>query len=282
MYEGIYGMSCVENQVLALLRRRGEDIRRLYGGGAMPLKELFFHMVVQGQRPEFFDGVPRIQDQLKERGILVMERRRSEDPRPAREAVRRAGPDGAVLLRVTPAFTRQTLRARGFRQDHFVLAEPRGDRFLLFNDLPETRVELTSRELTGAYGGEYFTLTFTGPLTGADPEPPRRFSPEAHRPFCFYREDLRDIPEAGIRLRNLVGVYKVLRRRLAAYYDGRVDTGCITGRLPRVEKIYALLEYRNLKGGVDTAPYFALLEELCRLDDEMLEELKKELERVKS
>lgn len=280
MYEGIYGMSCVENQVLALLRRRGEDIRTLYGGSAVPLKELFFYMVIQGQKPEFFDGVPRIQDQLKERGLLKMERHRAEDPRGAREAVRHAGPDEAVLIKVTPSFTRETLRARGFRVDHFVLAEPRQEDFVLYNDIPETTADLTSRQLSRVYAGEYFTLAFQGSLPETAPSS-RRFSPESHQPFCFYEEDLHDIPEAGIRLRNMVGVYKILRYRMAAYYSLRADTACVTGRMSRVEKIYTLMEYRNLKGGLDMAPYFALLQELCQLDDGMMRQLQTELECVK-
>ena len=58
-------MSCVENQVLAILRERRNDIRPLYHNSAVPLRELFFSLVVRGEKPYRFYLVPRIQEELK-------------------------------------------------------------------------------------------------------------------------------------------------------------------------------------------------------------------------
>ena len=46
MFEGLYGLSCVENQVLAFLRQQEVDVAPLYYNSAVPLKELFFFMVI--------------------------------------------------------------------------------------------------------------------------------------------------------------------------------------------------------------------------------------------
>ena len=72
MFEGLYGLSCVENQVLAFLRQQEVDVAPLYYNSAVPLKELFFFMVIQGMSPVRFDRVGRIQDDLRAiRTLLV-------------------------------------------------------------------------------------------------------------------------------------------------------------------------------------------------------------------
>ena len=65
MFEGLYGLSCVENQVLAFLRQQRVEVAPLYYNSAVPLKELFFFLVIQGIRPVYFDRVRRIQDDLR-------------------------------------------------------------------------------------------------------------------------------------------------------------------------------------------------------------------------
>ena len=66
----VYGLSCVENQILRLLDGRGWDITRLYANSAIPMKELFYRIVRQGERFERFERIPRIQTLLREEGLL--------------------------------------------------------------------------------------------------------------------------------------------------------------------------------------------------------------------
>ena len=51
MFEGLYGLSCVENQVLAFLRQQEVDVAPLYYNSAVPLKELFFLHGHPGDEP---------------------------------------------------------------------------------------------------------------------------------------------------------------------------------------------------------------------------------------
>ena len=78
MFEGLYGLSCVENQVLAFLRQQEVDVAPLYYNSAVPLKELLFFMVIQGMSPVRFDRVGRIQDDLRARGMLAFEKREQD------------------------------------------------------------------------------------------------------------------------------------------------------------------------------------------------------------
>ena len=70
MFEEVYGLSCVENQLLALLREEGNDIRPLYHNAAVPLEKLVGFFMREGGKPYRFYEVPRIQDELTELGVL--------------------------------------------------------------------------------------------------------------------------------------------------------------------------------------------------------------------
>lgn len=280
MFEQVYGFSCVENQVLARLKSRGMDIVPLYHEAAMPIKELFFFMVIEGKKQEYFDRVTRAQDLLRDMGIIDFRRRRARcDDLP--DMIRNQPDTNDVLIRVNEGFAKEVLHARALRSDHFVLVSRNGDGFVLLNDIPELAVPVNDSGLIAAAQGEYFLLTVCRDITDEDREAlwrMRRFRAENHIPFCFYKKDLEGIPEVGIRLRNMAGIYKALRRRMAAYYGDFVDTAFIRERIPQMERYYAMLEYYNLKKTVPLEKYFLLLDELNGMEQEIMKELKCRLE----
>lgn len=216
-------------------------------------------------------------------GIINFRRRRARcDDLPD---MIRSQPDSCdILIRVNETFTKEVLHARALRNDHFVLASRKGDGFVLFNDIPEIAVPVDDSGLIAAAQGEYFHLTVCRDMTDEDREilwRTRKFRAENHVPFCFYEKDIEGIPQVGIRLRNMAGIYKTLRRRMTAYYGDFVDTAFIRERLPQMERYYAMLEYYNLKKTVTLDKYFLLLDELNGMEQEIMKELKDKLEEDK-
>ncbi len=265
----VYGLSCVENQLLFFLRERGWDIARLYANAAIPLQELFTLFVRRGERYERFERIPRIQTLLKEEGLLSLTRHTADSRRAADEA-RAAGPDRAVLVMVTPDFARRALHARGLRDDHYVRLTAEGDGCRLRNDLPETEVLLSPQELDAAYGGNYLLAAVQRENTPQDDRrrwENRLFPAEALEPFSVGPEDfdsavLSDVPELARRLRDLAGIYKLTRYQMQAYYAPAADTAFMRELLERAEKRYAQWGYYHLKKETDPAPLIALFEAL--------------------
>ena len=71
MFEDIYGLSCIENQVLAILKERNQKIALTYSDSAMPVHEIFKIIVRHGVRQENFSHLRRVHDLLKELGVIV-------------------------------------------------------------------------------------------------------------------------------------------------------------------------------------------------------------------
>ena len=298
MFEHLYGLSCIENQTLAILRERGMDIRPLYRDCAMPVKELFFFLIYHGNKQEYFDRITRVQDLAREIGIISMElcgrnhklvSKKTPDMNKAITALRSAKENQYMLVRVTEEFTKNQLRARGLRSDHYVRVTATGGCFDAINDIPEITLTLTCEELAAAYGGDFFKLRVNRDITNTDREQihkSRVFKAEKNTEFHFDISDfdpVRRFPnepeDVGIRLRNMAGVYKALRYRMAEYYGQYIDTDFIRERLPEAEKCYSVFEYYNLKKSIAFERYFEVFETLNQLDNELMEELKRRIER---
>lgn len=280
MFEGLYGLSCVENQVLAFLRQQGIEVAPLYYNSTVPLKELFFFMVIQGMRPAYFDRVKRIQDDLKERGVLAFEKRK-QALTVWLEALKEQTKTEAVLILVSPEFTKHVLMARGFRDDHYVRLFWAEGNWVIANDIPDKTMTLTAGELQNAYAGEGFSFRLCRPLTREDRRQywnSRLFKPENHTPFWFYEQDLDGVSDVGSRLRDMVGIYKQLRCRTVAYYENwGFDMAFMRDRQPEIERLYALSEYYHLKRGIPPSQFYGLLQELARIDNALMTELRSRL-----
>lgn len=276
----VYGMSCVENQTLFLLRTCGWDISRLYSHCAIPLRELFYLFVRCGLRYERFERIPRIHQQLREEGLLSITKR-EDGAKETAAAARGAGWNQAVLMMVDTVFARCVLHARGLRDDHYVRLLPDGDGFRLRNDLPETEAFLRPEELASAYAGRYLFVQVIRANTPADDRrrwERRIFRAEDLEPFYLEPDDMDDTEDLARRLRDMAGIYKLTRYQMRAYYAHAMDTSFMDATLLQAEKRYAQFEYCNLRREKSRERLFALLRGLNEEDVALTKRLRAGLE----
>lgn len=247
MYENLYGMSCLENQVLAVLNGRMEPLSNLYHDSAISAGVLFDLMVVQGQQPEYFTGVARIQDILKDLGIIELKLQK-QPLQMMEKAYASCNKNQYILPAIKPAFTRNRLYARGLRGDHYALLTKINGKYYLYNDIPEKRVPLDIFS-DDFYNGMYFTLTFHRGLTNEDKQ-------WLHESRCFFPGKMsvnhQQIPAQSFSdfskcLCNFTGVLKTMRYRMRAYYRNYCDTRFLDGYPEALEKQYALLAYLSYR-----------------------------------
>lgn len=280
MFERIYGISCVENHVLAQLNQCGMDVSMLYYDSAITLHALYRSLVEDDVRPEYFDLLPRSQDTLKELGVIHLELIRDSDAEHVWHRAYTLTDNDHMLLRTAPDFVQRTLLARGFRPDHYVLAGRSGEQMELINDIPERTVRVSKEVFESCYAKDYFHLTVCRRLDTVDRE--RLWNNRTYRlddlePFRFDVDALRNMDHYGVRLRNLAGMCKLFRYRLAEYYRYFVPTDFIYDIIPLYQKYYATLEYYNLKKNVSMDCYAALLGDMIQTDYRLLKELKRRI-----
>ena len=280
MFERVYGMSCVENQVLALLQKRGMDISMLYYDCAIPISALFGSLVECGIRQEYFHQLPKSQDILKELGVIRLDL--TKEPNAGQVLTRIEQNDGNafVLARITPEFVQKSLWAKGLRPDHYVLVQRAGSQIILTNDIPERTIQISKEEFEACYAQEYFLLTINRTLNPTDRERLwnlRTFRLERPAAFEVSMDALGNIDNFGIRLRDLAGVCKLMRYRLAEYYRHFVSTEFIYRSISLYQKYHATFEYYNLKQNIPLKRYYSLLCEMIQTDRRLLEELRRRI-----
>lgn len=284
MYEKIFGLSCVENHILAILGQRNEKIEYAYYDCAVPFKDLYTDLVLKGIKQEYFSLLDRIQEVLKKLGIIELVKIRSPRFDEIKQVICRCEENEYILMRVTPDFTKTKLLARGFRPDHFVYVRSNGNDFKVFNDIPERVVFLTASQLKEGYDGEYFRLSVKRKLNDEDIKylwNTRKFKPEVFHEQNLEINNFEGIGNIGIKLRNLAGTYKLLRYRMIYYYGNYMNTEYIQEVMPRIEKMYAILEYYNLKSEISMDKYMDLFYKLWEADKSLMQQLKKEMECLK-
>lgn len=277
MYSDIYGFSCIENQVLAILNERKQKIELTYHDCAVPIHELYSIMVNQGTKQENFNYIQRVQDILRELGVIsfIMENSGSIDD--LIDEIKACNENEYILIRVKPEFTIGTLHARGFRSDHYVLVKPSEIGFDIYNDIPACIVSVDRKQLSKAYNGSYIKLCVLKELDVQDANKlweTRRYKPECWTIVAYDETDIGNIDEIGIKLRNLAGVNKTLKRRMAQYYGIYTDTKFIYQRLAELDRLYASAEYYVLKRNTQTEKWLSILNTLYSIDTEIFTQLK--------
>lgn len=283
MFGELYGLSCVENQVLAILKGRGNAIVPLYHQCAIPLKELFFFLVVKGEDPYYFSCMPRIQDELKQLGLLNICLKKPQNRHSLQDLICNCKENEYVLLRVTPEFTKSELHARGFRNDHFVRIAPQENGFVIYNDIPETVITVPADKLDRISGGECLLVAVNGKVDEKLKQElwnDRLFKAEKYVPTYFQPCDLEEIEDFPARLRNMMLMYKLLRYRLADYYGQYTNTAFIRQMMPSIERYNAKAEYYNLKQNATRQQLYELLHNVNLQEVELMNVLKERLEEL--
>ncbi|MCI8388389.1 MAG: hypothetical protein HFE63_08015 [Clostridiales bacterium] len=280
MYSNVYGFSCIENQVLAILSQRKQKIELTYYDCAIPVHELYPIMVVDGIKPEYFNYIPRVQDILRELGVISFT---MIDPASVDDLIKSTQlckENEYILIRVKPDFTTKILHARGFRSDHYVLLKSSESGFDIYNDIPECIVNVDKNGLSDAYAGSYIKMKVLRELDLCDADKlwaSRLYRPETQTIADYGNHTIENIENIGIKLRNLTGVNKTLKRRMAQYYGIYTDTSFIHQKLPEIDKPYAMAEYYVLKKNSTAEKWQSILNDLYSIDTEIFTQLKSKL-----
>lgn len=237
MFENIYGITCVENQVLYKLRFNGENIDRLYGFGFIPVNELFDDLIIKGKRPERLDSVKKIHDILKNRSVISL-------------ILKSGAPDleKTALVMMKPEYVKRVLRARGLRDDHYALY----DGSFIYNDIPDIQVK--ADDFDDNYQGTYLEFIQNRPLSEDDYDY-FAYKPKEDR---FTPPGTGNICNIGEKARNFIWIIKLLIYRIKAY-------GSIDCDISEINRMFAASEYYNLRKITEADVYDELISKAAGL-----------------
>lgn len=255
-YQQALGLSCIENHVLAILAAQQLPFAACYTGINLSLHALWDAAVEQHTAYADFNGVPRVQDVLKDAGCIFLKRHTGGD---IVKVIESAAADMYLLLQVTPAYAKQTLRSRGWRADHYVLAKQEVQQIRLFNDIPAVEETVSKTALKKIYGGTWFTLYLDKNklhdwLAGLPFVPVKALASTV--PFLNLKSE--DMPY----FRDMVGLYRILKRRQRQYYAAYFNTEFLDEEIKQLDMIYLQIEFSILKKEINQDTLQAFIETL--------------------
>ena len=155
-FRTVWGLSCVENQVMLYLRQLNFDYRFVFEDSLLSLSEMEDRIFCQKKRYVDPGMVPRLQDQLRKRGILELNKH-CEGLDALLEWAHEDDNKGICLMQITPDFSLNILHARGWRGDHFIRLQNNGGLTVL-NDIPPLLISILPDELKRAYAGTFLSI----------------------------------------------------------------------------------------------------------------------------
>ena len=229
-------------------------------------------MIIKGTALENFNAVPKIQDELKRIGIILLNLNIEKNVEFLLKEIERCLCNQFILIEVMPEFTKKKLFARGFRNDHFVLIKSHENNLTVYNDIPEKAVNVTFEELIQIYAGRYFKLNILRELSFSDSEllwNSRIFLPRDNK-ILFGSDDFKRIDNIAVKLRNMLFILKIARYRMKGYYGKHINTEFFDDYLLFLEKQYALLEYYNLKKNQEKEVYLRIFLTVQEYDNNLI------------
>ena len=275
MYENIYGLSCVENQILYHLKLLDMDISMLYSDSLIAFDDLYNSFVINEESPDYFNKIPKIQNTLQSLGVLQYSYYKKDDI--SEVLLNLKNVNDFLLFRVKSDFAKNTLYARGFRPDHYVCAKRLDKNIEIINDIPYKKILISQEELYSIYDGSYIVFTIIRYLNEYDREILSKNIINIPQNANYISENcvpIKQTNDLNLRIRNLLRILKILRYRVYEYYRNYIDVGFIKEMCILINKYFATCEYFNLRNVVDNKKYIELLNKVIEADNKIISGLK--------
>lgn len=266
----VYGLSCVESQVLFLMQEAGWEPACCYAGSLVPFDRLYAYFVVQNRPYAYFDLAVKAQDWLKSIGALTISRL------PLGGALEGLEGDGCCLLPLKTEAVRRLFGKTPWRPDHYLLARLQGGMVVLYDDAQPVPARLSREELPGQLAGDGLRVGLIRPPAAGEKA---AFRAELTRQARQLQRQNRDgLPPATYMpadtsaalepVRDMLGMMRLLSKRLVRLLEteGRPVQG-LQRDIGEMDHMYARLQYalRRGRGAADlVSPALAQMYEHTR------------------
>ena len=268
LFQDIFGLSCVENLVLYILRQSGKPFRYLYYDSFLTLFELERGFICKKDTFVDFKSIRKIQDIALDEGWIDMS---FDDSFLWRESLVF---DGEIrLIMVTPQFMLDKFQINAWRTDHYILTYVNEEHDYCFvNDHPPFCDIISSKEMSYYFAGKtiaikvkehintdlsYYLNTFKSNLIRHD----------------YYEIHCDDL----LMLRDIIGVLRIIRRRIFSFVEIKELNEMFNQYLKQLDRFYASIEYMRIKDKIDTEKIKMIKKEVSQQDFLIVKKIIKQL-----
>ena len=255
-FNNTYGLSCVENILLYILNANKVATPLLYFSSFLTIAEIEKSMISTATYAAF-DGVKRLQDVAVEEKIIDMQFMDGRN-------LEGVGDSLYCCAMIDPAFIQDKYNTKLWRSDHYILISPSCTQgYDYINDYPRDIKHVSILEFERYYSGKAILIKLCDEQPSNDPTVYISRMTETLKPDDpSYSISCTDV----LILRDIIGILRILRKRLFALFSLKYDLKFMTSYLNYLDRCYAALEYMRVKQKYDMVKISNMIREIVDLD----------------
>lgn len=265
--ENIFCLSCLETYLLLAYKQLNIEYKHLFFKSFLPLQVIYNEVFINGKNYVTFSAVERLYDTARRLKLIEM------DVYEGNRFVEFFESYDYCCIQIKPRFILDRYNIKMWRNDHYILLyPPKNNAYLFLNDSPRDFAVIEHEELMKIYDGH--AVAFNIPIEiNADIQQ------------LFLNQFMNQIPLSdGIiepykreinleKLRDMIGILKVLRRRLVAYCKLVFQFEISADYLNILDRYYTITEYYRLKQSYNNENLYKIINDIYLYDINLLKNI---------
>ncbi len=281
IFDGVLGLSCLENYLLGILKIHGIDISRLYSRSLVHAKKLYDDVFIKNRTYESYREIPSMHNAAKELGIIKFTFVETDPGFDLALRLKKLGEDEYILVRVKPVYIKEKYRIKLWRDDHYMLVFLKSDEIHFINDTPRAEGILIQEELPDFYDNGYMWIKVLGPMTKKMIDYSMVNFIETFQ-FSKQFNSFEIIPYSDIdkeeKIKNMLFIYRISLQRTIEFSSIYFNLSSFEQYITDFNRILAKLEYDIFKKNISIRGSTDILLLIFKINLALYEEIYKKLE----
>lgn len=265
-----YGLSCVEDYILYILCKDTFDWLKIFYKSYFDIEEIINYLLFEGQEYSSIKFIERIQNTLVNDGVLKLIQLNLED-------IEGIDSEQFFLMELKESATKELLNINAWRSDHYIMCyKYTNGRYAYVNDRPYITGDLEYSELQ-KYAGREHALIVRVINKNIESVINREKAVQLEQKLKTETLLSGDLYLGFEKIRDSIGIYRVVVKRLQAFFCSYGTNNFIEDEIKRIDNIYLRLEYMNIRKNYDLGKVNTLISEAINIQKDIK---KKALERM--
>ena len=269
-FQNEFGLSCVEDYVIYVLSRETYNWKCIFYKSYFDIEEIINYLLFKGQEYSSIKFIERIQNTLVNDGMLELVQMNLED-------IERIDSKQIFLMELNESATKELLNINAWRNDHYIMCcKNTNGLYTYVNDRPYLTGNFESAELKKYIGREHaFSIRVIHKNIGSIINRGKIVQLEQKLKSQVILSG--NLYLGFGKIRDSIGIYRVVVKRLQAFFCAYGTDKFIEDEIKRLDNIYLRLEYMNIRKNHDLDKVIALVGEATGIQKNVK---KKALERM--
>ena len=258
-FKDIYGLSCVENLILYILKQEGMMCECLYCESFYSISEIEHYFLKNQATHANFYLPKRIQNIAQERGWVRIRLIDSEEFIDVRD-------NEYCCILTKPEFTVDKFGVKLMREDHYLLLTNMGEQYYYLNDYPCHIGQISLNEIRNIYNGRIIAIEVLKNLPIEIDKYRQEMISKMHVECLEYHMVSKNV----MTIRDVIGVLRIIRRRMLRLLGISSNDQDCNEYLNLLDHSYAIIEYLRLKHQLDEKKIETMCDEIIRKDNQLI------------